>query len=234
MGLESGTALFDLDEDWPLANDPVGQGDDHLRIIKKILKSQFPGSGGGFSKPILANEDELNACVGITANIQDQLNNVYAYQAILEDQLNAPQDTFLLFHSQTVPLGWVIQHYGVDAMLRVIDPDVNPLDSFLNPGSEYSPIQHFGGHAHTTADFKLQESHMPRHRHTFGPFTHLSDTGSTHMEISNTSNFEGTADTSYVGGDQPHNHGNTGTGGVDWFPRYIASVIGRREGAMPQ
>jgi len=42
MGLETGTTINELDPSWPLPNDPVSQGDDHLVLLKKILKAQFP------------------------------------------------------------------------------------------------------------------------------------------------------------------------------------------------
>ena len=75
MPLETGTTLADLDRTYPLAGDPTSQGDDHLRLLKSILKDQFPGSGGdGFSKTIVATEDEINSLTGVTGNIQGQLD----------------------------------------------------------------------------------------------------------------------------------------------------------------
>ena len=42
MALESGTYLDDLVNTNPTATDNVSQGDDHLRLIKKVLKNSFP------------------------------------------------------------------------------------------------------------------------------------------------------------------------------------------------
>jgi hypothetical protein len=39
MGLESGNTIADLNAAWPLGTDPKSQGDDHLRLIKKILQA---------------------------------------------------------------------------------------------------------------------------------------------------------------------------------------------------
>lgn len=63
MGLETGTTIAQLDATWPVgASDPKSQGDDHLRLLKSVLKTQFPGSGGlGFNVPIVAKESDLNA-----------------------------------------------------------------------------------------------------------------------------------------------------------------------------
>ena len=38
MPLETGTVIADLNENWPLSSDPKSQGDDHLRLIKSVLK----------------------------------------------------------------------------------------------------------------------------------------------------------------------------------------------------
>lgn len=39
MGLETGNTIADLNANWPLGSDPKAQGDDHIRLIKKILKA---------------------------------------------------------------------------------------------------------------------------------------------------------------------------------------------------
>ena len=61
MPLENASTISELDSTWPLGLDSSSRGDDHLRLLKAVLKAQFPGSGGqGFSKPITVTEDELN------------------------------------------------------------------------------------------------------------------------------------------------------------------------------
>lgn len=77
MGLESATTIDNLDENWPLGGDPTNRGDDHLRLIKAVLKSTFPGDAGvGFDIPITATEVELNYIGGLTSPIQDQLDAI--------------------------------------------------------------------------------------------------------------------------------------------------------------
>ena len=39
MGLETGTTIAALNAAWPLGTDPRSQGDDHLRLIKAVVKS---------------------------------------------------------------------------------------------------------------------------------------------------------------------------------------------------
>lgn len=46
MALESGTYIDDLTITNPPGTDAKSQGDDHFRLIKKVLKNTFPGLGG--------------------------------------------------------------------------------------------------------------------------------------------------------------------------------------------
>jgi hypothetical protein len=75
MPIESTTTIAGLTSNWPLSNDTFGGTDDHLRVIKSVLKTTFPGSGGqGFSIPITATEAEINRLVGVTSGVQAQIN----------------------------------------------------------------------------------------------------------------------------------------------------------------
>jgi hypothetical protein len=57
MGLENVTYVADLVSSNPLGSDPKGQGDDHIRNIKKALGNTFPGASRGF---ILTKAAELS------------------------------------------------------------------------------------------------------------------------------------------------------------------------------
>lgn len=46
MGLETGTYVTDLNAAWPLGSDPEAQGDDHLRLVKSVLRNTFPNASG--------------------------------------------------------------------------------------------------------------------------------------------------------------------------------------------
>lgn len=52
--------IADLNPTYPQADDPVSQGDNHIRNIKKALKDTFPNIDG----TVTASEDELNQLVG--------------------------------------------------------------------------------------------------------------------------------------------------------------------------
>lgn len=45
MTVESASFLNDLNSAYPAAGDSAGEGDDHLRLVKSILKATFPGRG---------------------------------------------------------------------------------------------------------------------------------------------------------------------------------------------
>lgn len=57
MGLESASFISDLNASWPLGSDPRFQGDDHMRLIKAVLQSQFPNLG---QEAVTVSAAELN------------------------------------------------------------------------------------------------------------------------------------------------------------------------------
>ncbi len=61
MGLESATFISELDDTFPLGGDPINKGDDHLRLLKTVLQSQFPNLTAGAVTPTQA---ELNLLDG--------------------------------------------------------------------------------------------------------------------------------------------------------------------------
>lgn len=75
MGLETTTTIAGLVETNPIPGDGVNEGDNHLILLKTVLKNIFPGSGGiGFATPIIATEAELNYMSGVTGGIQAQID----------------------------------------------------------------------------------------------------------------------------------------------------------------
>ena len=70
MGLESGTQISDLNANNPTPQDKRREGDDHLRLIKQVLKTTFPNINGVVN-PTLA---EINYLQGVTSSIQTQLD----------------------------------------------------------------------------------------------------------------------------------------------------------------
>jgi len=56
MSLESANLINELDPAWPTATDPVSQGDDHVRMIKHVLQTQFPN----LTDAVTASSNDLN------------------------------------------------------------------------------------------------------------------------------------------------------------------------------
>lgn len=88
MGLESATYIQQLVATYPLSSDPRSQGDDHLRLIKSVLKYTFPN----LDAAVNATPDEMNALVGMTGTILDalaakaELNDLANYAALDQAQ----------------------------------------------------------------------------------------------------------------------------------------------------
>ena len=112
MPIEIANTISELNDSWPLSGDPTAEGDNHLRLTKGCLKSQFPGeNGNGFETPILSTETELNYSQGLTGNIQNQLDQK------LEG--NDPQVDVIVnsITVNTINLGsWVISENGSGAL----------------------------------------------------------------------------------------------------------------------
>lgn len=71
MGLETASFISQLDRANPDPTDLVSQGDDHLRMIKKVLQNNFPNLSDAAVTPTTA---EFNFLDGVTSAIQTQLN----------------------------------------------------------------------------------------------------------------------------------------------------------------
>lgn len=73
MSLESAAFISQLDPLNPVgATDPKSRGDDHLRLVKSVLKNQFPNA----TAAINPTPEEFNYLVGVTAPIQEQISGV--------------------------------------------------------------------------------------------------------------------------------------------------------------
>ena len=71
MTVESASYISQLDATLPTATDPKSEGDNQLRLIKTVLKTQFPNFG---TAAMTASHTELNYMVGVTSAVQTQLN----------------------------------------------------------------------------------------------------------------------------------------------------------------
>jgi hypothetical protein len=210
MGLETGSTISSFITSNPTSSDPVNQGDDHLRLIKSILKAQFPGAAGnGFATAITATEAELNALHGLT--------NFYFASG-----------TRMPFAQAAAPTGWTqdITDNANNRMLRVVNVAGNGVGGSDSPivnsttmvahthtftGSALAAHTHTdSGHQHTGHNTPFYNSGIPAggNNTTSTP----GDTGVAYAQIS--SNSAGTPAGT-----------NSSTTGVSWTPRYIDMII---------
>lgn len=69
MAVEIASYISQLDTTLPTAADLISEGDDHIRLAKTVLKTQFPNFG---TAAITASAAEVNYLVGVTSGIQAQ------------------------------------------------------------------------------------------------------------------------------------------------------------------
>lgn len=81
MALESATYITDLVSTNPDPADQKRYGDDHLRMIKSVLKATFPNA----SAPVTVTPTEMNYLSGVSSNLQTQITTG---NAILQAQID--------------------------------------------------------------------------------------------------------------------------------------------------
>ena len=99
MAKETATYISQLVATNPVASDSVSVGDDHLRMLKTVLKTQFSGLTG--TTAISASEAELNILDGVTAtaaelNILDGVTSTAAELNILDGVTSTTAELNLL------------------------------------------------------------------------------------------------------------------------------------------
>ena len=156
MGLETATTISGLQSSNPGASDLVSQGDDHLRLIKSVLKAQFPGVGGqGFASAISAKEAEINYLVGVRSGIQAQIDAITAPGGFF------PSGTVMMFFNVSPPPGWTRNTLGDGCMVvagnyaprqGIHDPTImNFVPTHTHANTFNVSLVAAGGHTHDTA-----------------------------------------------------------------------------------
>lgn len=153
MPLESANNISQLDDRYPLASDPASRGDDHLRLLKGVLKKQFPGKdGNGLAAPITLTEEFLN---GLPKKLEDMQKSIDARWPV--------GSALLLFSNQnpngTYPGTWAL--VTGDASLALGDGSSNVGGIFgdntpLVPLPEHGHIGHFNGNPLPPHDHGMQ------------------------------------------------------------------------------
>ena len=147
MAIESAAFISDLNSSNPPGSDPVGQSDDHIRLIKSVLKATFPNLTGAVS----ATQLQLNTAL-------------------------VPTGAILLWSgaTTTVPTGWALcngqTRPRTDGTGNITTPNLS--DRFvLGAGTTYG-VAATGGQASVTPTITMTNqavtltvAQMPSHSH---------------------------------------------------------------------
>ena len=181
MGLEAANFIAGLDQSWPTGLDKLNKGDDHLRLLKHVLKGQFPGSGGdGYARAIVANEDEVDSTVGATGPLQPQITGNADAIAVLIAALEEAEKGvtlvggIILYNGSfnDIPANWQLCDgtNGTPNMTNKMVRGTNTQGQILNTGGSDDAVN--VQHNHGISD--------PGHSHTFPTYKEgSSDAGRT-------------------------------------------------------
>jgi hypothetical protein len=70
MPIETATHLHQLNTANPTSSDPIHEGDNHIRLLKAVLKATFPN----INAAVNPTPAEMNHLVGVTSGVQTQIN----------------------------------------------------------------------------------------------------------------------------------------------------------------
>lgn len=217
MPLETANFIQGLDQSYPLREDPTNQGDDHLRLIKHVLITQFPGvDGDGYKEAIVATEEELNALSGLTNNVQEQLDAITARIDALEGTLSAESGTRMAFHQALAPTGWTQDTSITDHMMRVVG---------------------VAGGGNGGLDSPIINDKVPPHTHPITSSSHSHEyTGIYDNDQANNAHQAGIYNNHSAGNitrntsSTSHTHSmSTNTGAANWEPQYVDIIIASKD-----
>lgn len=217
MALETTTTISGLVSANPTAIDAVSQGDDHLRLIKSVLKATFPGSGAtGFSIPITATEAQINQLPTIIAGY-----------------IQIPSGTKMPFYQASPPSGWTATAIQNDSMMRVVTAATTGGTS--GAGAGHSPILNSVVTSHThvfTGDVLAAHTHTDSgHTHTIATTRNdlLGGGGNTAMTVGATLfTASSSAVISSNSAGTPSGTNAVPAGAVNWQPKYMSFCVGTK------
>ena len=185
MGLENAQYIAELDETNPEGTDSRRQGDDHIRMIKGVLRKTFPE----FDEALTAKPSDLNDIIANNRGVQSKMIVMYWGS---EDE---------------IPEGWVLCDGG--------NGTPNLKDRFvMSSGDNYAPGQVGGSNdvnaEFTTEEHKLTVAQIPSHSHTVN-VDHknnvgVTNTGGQRVGKENNADHAINIESSTVGGGKGHTH----------------------------
>lgn len=172
MALEAASYVAGLNTANPTAADPIAEGDNHIRLIKSVLKNTFPN----LSAAMTADATELNKLDGVTATTAElnKLAGLLSTTAELNRLVGLTQNVNTIVpagvialwsgSAASIPAGWVICD-GLNGT-----PDLR--DRFVvGAGSSYAVADVGGQNAITS---------VPAHTHGVGTLAMAGAGGHSH------------------------------------------------------
>lgn len=170
MALETATYISGLNSANPTSSDTVAEGDNHIRLLKLVLKNTFPNlsaavtaDAAGLNKMdgVTATTAELNKLTGLTASTAE-MNRLVG----LTQNVNAivPAGIIAMWSgaSTAIPAGWLLCN-GQNGT-----PDLR--DRFVVGAGNTYAVGATGGADTVT----LTEAQIPAHSHTYSGSTSAS------------------------------------------------------------
>jgi microcystin-dependent protein len=209
MGLETAEYISGLVTNWPLSTDKRREGDDHLRLLKQVLKNTFPN----LNAEVTATPSQLN-------NLPE---NLTALAAEMVKHL-VPKRAIMAFSGleSDVPTGWAVcdgrtvQGFGTTPDLRgrfiigvspTYGKDQTGGAASVNSGTS-------GSHSHVNQGVALTLQQIPNHSHKVKYTGSNASSGGTDMDFIRPWSDAGTlsVESESVGGGQTHTHGMDAAG----------------------
>lgn len=200
MALETASLISQLNSSYPLGSDPVASADDHIRLIKSVLKATFPN----INAPITVSPSDLNTrgvpsgFIGMWSGLATAIPTGWS----LCDGTNGTPNLTDRF----------VVGAGAAYAVGATGGAVNAVTS--SSGSHSHTTDPSGNHSHTglAASHVLTVDEIPSHKH-------LSGWGESHgtgeFGVSTERGHQGSGETDYdnhlyytspVGGGQGHTH----------------------------
>lgn len=185
MGLENANYIAQLDETNPEGTDSRRQGDDHMRMIKGVLRKTFPE----FDEALLAKPSDLNDIVTNNRGVQSKM--IVMYWGSEDD----------------IPEGWVLCNGSNNT------PDLRN-KFIMAAGDTYVPGEQ-GGSNDVAVEFDTDEhvltiEQIPAHTHTVNvdhkDNTGASNTGGQRVGEQNNADFAIDIESNSTGGGKGHTH----------------------------
>ncbi len=242
MPLETAEFIHQLNISNPVATDPTGAADDHLRLIKGAIRATFPNITG----VVTAKHSDINELAKILTDITGLNSQVGGLRASL-----VPKGAIIMWSGKVagdIPVGWKLCD-GTDGTPDLRDRFIVGapiLDEVGTTGGSFNAaitIAEAGGHTHTgtTGETTLTVAQLTAHTNgtasTGSGGTLIQASGNTYGNTNNYLLAPGGAGSEFasssVGGGNPHTHAvaldgkhtHTGTVATPPPPYYALAFI---------